>query len=93
MKRVIDIDENVFTRLFDNGVETSEEDRKVIDAAVRKSIALPEGADAGEFDAYIHNTPSEESSSKEHDCRYWKDGKCVVDQLSCPDDYRCCYFD
>ena len=35
MKIVIDIDENVFTRLFDNGVNTSLEDRKAIDQAVR----------------------------------------------------------
>lgn len=35
MKLIIDIDENVFTRLFDNGVDTSPEDRKVIDRAVR----------------------------------------------------------
>ena len=36
MKIVIDIDDSVFTRLFDNGVDTSPEDRKVIDSAVRK---------------------------------------------------------
>lgn len=35
MKLIIDIDDNVFTRLFDNGVDTSLEDRKVIDRAVR----------------------------------------------------------
>ena len=43
MKIVIDIDENVFTRLFDNGVDTSSEDRKVIDRAVRNGIVLPKG--------------------------------------------------
>lgn len=42
MKIVIDIDENVFTRLFDNGVDTSPEDREVIDRAVRNGIPLPE---------------------------------------------------
>lgn len=41
MKIVIDIDENVFTRLFDNGVDTSPEDREVIDRAVRNGIPLP----------------------------------------------------
>ena len=35
MKLIIDIDDNVFTRLFDNGVDTSSDDRKVIDRAVR----------------------------------------------------------
>ena len=34
MKLMIDIDDNVFTRLFNNGVDTSPEDRKVIDRAV-----------------------------------------------------------
>ena len=43
MQIVIDIDENVFTRLFDNGVDTSSEDRKVIDRAVRNGIVLPKG--------------------------------------------------
>ena len=35
MKWIIDLDENVFTRLFDNGVETSSEDREAIDRAIR----------------------------------------------------------
>lgn len=35
MKLIIDIDDNVFTRLFDNGVDTSSDDREVIDRAVR----------------------------------------------------------
>jgi len=35
MKIVIDLDENVFTRLFDNGVETSLEDRAAINRAIR----------------------------------------------------------
>ena len=43
MKIVIDIDNNVFTRLFDNGVDTSLEDRKVIDTAIRTGIPLPKG--------------------------------------------------
>lgn len=43
MKIVIDIDENVFTRLFDNGVDTSSEDRAAIDRAVRNGTVLPKG--------------------------------------------------
>ena len=43
MEIVIDIDENVYTRLFDNGVDTSLEDRKVIDRAVRNGTPLPKG--------------------------------------------------
>lgn len=35
MKLIINIDDNVFTRLFDNGVDTSSDDREVIDRAVR----------------------------------------------------------
>lgn len=35
MKLIINIDDNVFTRLFDNGIDTSSEDREVIDRAVR----------------------------------------------------------
>lgn len=41
MQIVIDIDENVFTRLFDNGVDTSSEDRDAIDRAVRNGTVLP----------------------------------------------------
>lgn len=43
MKIVIDIDENVFTRLFDNGVDTSSEDRDVIYRAVRNGTPLTKG--------------------------------------------------
>lgn len=38
MKLIIDIDDNVFTRLFDNGVETNSDDREVIDRAVRNGM-------------------------------------------------------
>ena len=43
MQIVIDIDENVFTRVFDNGVDTSSEDRDAIDRAVRNGTVLPKG--------------------------------------------------
>jgi len=42
MKLIIDIDDNVFTRLFDNGVDTSSDDRAVIDRAVRKGMPYAE---------------------------------------------------
>lgn len=42
MKLIIDIDDNVFTRLFDNEVDTSSEDRKVIDRAVRNGTPYEE---------------------------------------------------
>lgn len=42
MKLIIDIDDNVFTRLFDNGVETSSDDRAVIDRAVRNGMPYEE---------------------------------------------------
>ena len=35
MRLIIDIDENVFTRLFDNGVGTSSEDREIINRTIR----------------------------------------------------------
>ena len=38
MKFLIDIQEDVFTRLFDNGVELSPEDADVIATAIRKGI-------------------------------------------------------
>lgn len=38
MKLIIDIDDNVFTRLFDNGVDTSSDDREAIDRAVRNGM-------------------------------------------------------
>ena len=43
MKIVIDISEDVYTRLFDNGIETSFEDRKAIDIAVRVGTPIPKG--------------------------------------------------
>ena len=42
MKLIIDIDNNVFTRLFDNGVDTSSDDREVIDRAVRNGMPYEE---------------------------------------------------
>lgn len=46
MKIVIDIPEDVYTRLFNNGTETSFEDRKVIDTAIRLGTPLPKGYDS-----------------------------------------------
>lgn len=51
MKLIIDIDDNVFTRLFDNGVDTSSDDREVIDRAVRNGMPYDESPQ-GEW---IHN--------------------------------------
>ncbi len=45
MQIVIDIDENVFTRLFDNGIEDYEivnDDLFAIAKSIRKGIPLPE---------------------------------------------------
>ena len=42
MKLLIDIDDNVFTRLFDNGIDTSAEDRRIIDRAVRNGTPYEE---------------------------------------------------
>lgn len=42
MKLIIDIDENVFTRLFDNGVDTNSDDREVIDRAIRNGMPYKE---------------------------------------------------
>ncbi len=46
MQIVIDIDENIFTRLFDNGTEDYEianDDLFAIVKSIRKGIPLPEG--------------------------------------------------
>ena len=46
MKIMIDIDENVFTRLFDNGIEDYEianDDLSAIAKAIRGGTPLPEG--------------------------------------------------
>lgn len=37
MRRIIDIDENLFVRLYDNGAELSKEDRKKLEIVVRNS--------------------------------------------------------
>lgn len=36
----VKIPDDVYTRLFDNGTETSAEDRKVIDTAIRKGVPI-----------------------------------------------------
>ena len=55
MKVIIDIGENLYTRLFDNGIETSLEDRKVIDKAIRNGTPLPKGhGRLGDLDALAH---------------------------------------
>ena len=43
MKIVIDVSENIFTRLFDNGIEPSFEDREAIYTAIRGGVPLPKG--------------------------------------------------
>lgn len=40
MERVIKISEDVFTRLFDNGTETSPDDRRAIETAIRNGTPL-----------------------------------------------------
>ena len=44
MQIVINLDENVYTRLFDNGVPTSLADGIVIDRAIRTGKVLPNNA-------------------------------------------------
>ena len=55
MKVVIDIDENVFTRLFDNGTEDHEiakDDLSTIVQSIRKGTPLPKGhGKLGDLDA------------------------------------------
>jgi len=46
MQIVINIDENIFTRLFDNGVEDYEitnDDLSAIAKSIRKGVLLPQG--------------------------------------------------
>ena len=43
MQIVIDIPEDVYTRLFDNGVPTSIADGIVMERAIRKGTPLPKG--------------------------------------------------
>ena len=90
MKLIIDIDDNVFTRLFDNGVDTSSEDRKVIDRAVRNGTPYAERPQ-GEIIKELWNCRNELCLKCERykeawkgackDCRYnfknmekWKEG-------------------
>lgn len=58
MKLIIDIDDNVFTRLFDNGVDTSSEDRKVIDRSVRNGKPYEERP-TGEWIPVSEKMPNE----------------------------------
>ena len=43
MKVIIDVPEDVYTRLFDNGIETSFEDIEAIETAVRVGTPIPQG--------------------------------------------------
>ena len=47
MKIVIDISENIYTRLFDNGIETSVEDREAIYIAIRSGMPIPKKKSTG----------------------------------------------
>ena len=40
MKLMIELSEDVFVRLFDNGSETDEQDRETIETAIRKGTPL-----------------------------------------------------
>lgn len=43
MQIVIDIDENLYTRLFDNGVEFNTDDKYDLERSVRHGTPLPKG--------------------------------------------------
>lgn len=43
MQIVIDIDENLYTRLFDNGVEFNTDDKYDLERSVRHGKVLPKG--------------------------------------------------
>lgn len=43
MKIVIDIPEDVYTRLFDNGVDASIDDLRQLETTVRKGTPIPKG--------------------------------------------------
>ena len=43
MQIVIDIDENIYTRLFDNGVEFNTDDKYDLERSVRHGKVLPKG--------------------------------------------------
>lgn len=43
MQIVINLDENIFTRLFDNGIDVNDNDAEDIYTAIRGGIVLPEG--------------------------------------------------
>jgi len=40
MKRILDIDDNLFVRLFDNGTELSKEDKEKLETSVRNSLLI-----------------------------------------------------
>ena len=49
MQILIDISEDVFTRLFDNGVDASIDDLRQLETAVRKGTTIPEEKSAAEL--------------------------------------------
>lgn len=85
MKLIIDVDENVFTRLFDNGVDTSLEDRKVIDRAVRNGKPY-EAILQGECKTCRHRDPED----KKCDCGGFERQGCP---FPVSDDYYCKYYE
>ena len=48
MKLIIDINENVYTRLFDNGIPMDIADRIVMDRAIRNGTPIPDNATNGD---------------------------------------------
>lgn len=80
MKLIIDIDDNVFTRLFDNGVDTSSDDRKVIDRAIRNGMPY------GECKSCRHRDPED----KKCDCGGLERQGCP---FPVSDDYFCKFYE
>ena len=56
MKLIIDIDENIFTRLFDNGIPMDFADGIVMEKTIRNGIPLDKiRAEIGELEVYYDN--------------------------------------
>lgn len=53
MKLIIDIDENIFTRLYDNGHDVSVEDELAIETAIRNGTPISDNATNGEVVKFI----------------------------------------
>ncbi len=90
MKILIDISEDVFTRLFDNGSDANIEDLRQLETTVRKGTPIPEEKSAAELGGNNPRTDDEMTIGQaikflDEYSEYVECEKCHVESRECAD--------